>query len=133
MRTLFLLTMAMLGNTAAAAPVPKELRHPVSIVGLWKLESFTTGGDASEVVATETEWKIDKNFVFTRNLIRTQLKIDVATKEIDWCMGESTLCGRYEVSGDQLTICLSNKNLPRQTTLVPNPNNFVWVLRRIEK
>ena len=131
MRTL--LSLALFCTSATAAPVPKELKKQGSIVGVWKLESFTTGGDASEVVASETEWKIDKNFVFSRNLIRTQLKIDAVTEEIDWSMGESTLYGRYEIRGDQLTICLSKKNLPRQTTCVANPNNFVWVLRRIEK
>ncbi len=125
--------LAMLCTSATAAPVPKELKKQGSIVGVWKIESFSTGGVANEVGDTETEWTIDENFALTHNSIRTQLKIDTVTKEIDWCMGISILCGRYEVRGDRLTICLSKKNLARQTTLVPNPSNFVWVLRRAEK
>ncbi len=130
MRTLFLL--ALLCTSATAAPVPKEVKKQERLVGAWKLESVTFGGVANEVGATETEWKIDENFALTHNYIQTQLKIDTVTKEIDWSMGESILRGRYEVSGDQLTICLSKKNLPRATTFVPNEKNFVWVLRRAE-
>jgi hypothetical protein len=39
MRTLCLLTL--LCTSASAAPVPKELKNQGSIVGKWKLESFT--------------------------------------------------------------------------------------------
>ena len=131
MRTLYLLTMALLCKSATAAPVPKELRKCREIVGVWKLESATLTGVAND--ASETDWAISENFVLTLSGRRTQLKIDTATKEIDWSMGESILYGRYEVSGDQLTISLSKKNLPRATSLEPNKQNYVWVLRRAEK
>ncbi len=138
MRTLFLLSL-LLCTTATAAPVPKELKKQGSIVGEWKLESVTVGGTASSVGPDDTDWKIDENFALTRsNSTKSrpwgnQLKIDTATKELDWPSGIVTFLGRYEVSGDQLTICLGLKNLPRPTNCEPNAGNFVWVLRRAQK
>lgn len=138
MRTLCLLTL--LCSAASAAPIPKELKKRDGIVGVWKLESIKIFGKASSVDANETEWTIEENFALTRSgsqkgpqhqIRLTQLKIDTATKAVDW--PKSEFLGRYEVSGDQLTICLSMPDNPRPTTLEPNANNYVWVLRRVDK
>ena len=140
MRTPFLLAMALLCSSATAAPVPKELKKRDRIVGLWKLQSATLRGLPSEVGANDTDWMIDENFGLTRSgnyevaklsTLPTQLKIDTAPNEIDW--PESTFLGRYEIRGDRLTICLNEKGLPRPNTFVPNTQNFVWILRRVEK
>lgn len=141
MRTLFSLTVLLFCTSANAAPVPKELKKQGSIAGVWKLESVTFCGLAMEVGADDvTDWRFDENFAFTRRgrqedpQMPTQLKIDTTTKEIDWPMGESTLLGRYEVSGDRLTICLGTADHPpRPTGVEPNENNIVFVIRRAEK
>ena len=137
MRTLLLLAMALLGTSATAAPVPKELKKQQgSIVGFWKLESAVIFGTAC-VDADETDWTFDENSTLTRSNSQNgpqtrlvQLRIDTMTKEIDW--PKLTFLGRYEVSGDRLTICVGTGNL-RPTTLEPNEDNYLWVLRRAEK
>ena len=141
MRTLFLLTMALLGTSAIAAPVPKELKkQQVSIVGVWKLESVMISGTAITVSADDTVWAIDENFTLIRSSglkesaqNKTQLKFDTTTNELDWPVDGSVLLGRSEVSGDKLTISLGMKNLPRPAKLEPNAQNYVWILRRAEK
>ena len=140
MRTLSFLTMAMLCSSATAAPVPKELKNPERIVGMWKLESHTSGG-TENADPWDTDWTIDENYILTRRScskkvlhIPNRLKVGAATGEIDWPTPVSTMyLGRYEVNGDQLTICLSMVGLPRPTGIQPNEKNIVWVLRRVEK
>ena len=136
MRTLCLLMMALLGTSATAAPVPKELKKQGSIVGRWKLESATIGGVPPTVPSSETYWTIDKNFglKYHAQTPAIQLKIDPTTNEIDLPSDESSFLGLYKVQGNELTIvCVSGMNLPRPKTFEPNADNYVWVLRRAEK
>ena len=139
MRTLFLLTMVLVGSSATAAPVPKEVKKQEVLVGLWKLESVSIGGKADTVGANDTDWIFDENFALGRTgkqkgpYVSTKLKIDPVTKDLDWPGPGLPYLGRYEISGDRLTICLSMPNIARPVDLKPNATNFVWVLRRAEK
>ena len=139
MRTHFLLTVALLCSSATAAPVPKELKKQGSIVGRWNLESRTIRGRPFSLDDdVQPYWTIDEKFALTSGDKKgpsgvTQLKIDTATKELDWPTAASSLLGRYDVCEGRLTICLSEANLPRPTTLEPNENFLVYVLRRAEK
>ena len=138
MRTLFLL--ALFSAAATAAPVPKEIRKQEKLAGLWKLESVTISGMASTVGANDTDWTFGENATLIRSSSqkeaaqnKIQLTIDTTTKELEWPSGGSPYLGRYEISGDRLTICLSMQNVPRPVKLEPNAQNYVWVLRRAEK
>ena len=139
MRTLFLLAMSLLCSVAAAAPVPKELKKQEKLVGLWKVESVKIGGMDSNVGANDTDWSIDETFTLIRSgtlkaaIPTIELKVNTATKELDWPSGGQLYLGRYEISGDRLTICLSMQNFPRPAKLEPNAQNYVWVLRRTQK
>jgi hypothetical protein len=123
MRTLCLLTL--LCTSATAAPVLKELKKRGSSCGLWKIESVTHCGRASNVDADESDRRIDETFAISIGGSQTQLKINTVTKEIDCSMGDLILCGRYEVRGVRLTICLCRPGFPRPTTLEPNATNYV--------
>ena len=133
-----LLLLALFCTSAAAAPVPKDVNKE-RLVGLWKVKSVTLNGEAQKVNFNDTNWTFDENFALTRagtltgTHHPTQLKVDATTRELDWPVGSDMWLGRYEVKGDQLTICLSTKNRPRPTTLEPDVNNYVWVLNRGDK
>jgi uncharacterized protein (TIGR03067 family) len=140
MRTLLIL--AFLCAATTAAPVPKELKKR-DVEGTWKVETLTLYGDAVSLAGVDY-WTIEDGGVLRQHqdlstplrystpLVFRKLSFDAKAKSVDYRYGETTLLGRYELSGDSLKICCSERGVERPKSLEASKTTYVWTFKRVE-
>ncbi len=152
-----LLSLLFLGATAAAAPVPKELRRD-PLVGQWDLRTVTFDRELIDRSSDGVVWNIDGVHALTVSVAKpagevpvaavkaplgwvmssngpdsVQLRFDTAHSNVEHGAGDQTRAGKYRLDGDTLTICLGFPGRPQPNTVDDPENAMVWTLKRAAK
>ena len=153
-----LIVLAAFCWSAVAAPLPKEVKRGDPFAGTWKLAKTVINGRPYKDTEHDVFWMIDEKHEVTLNVTAkkdapppapkpmpigwvmttaaptsTQLQFDTARHEIDYKCGDNVQPGRYEVSGDTLTIVLSLPGSTRPGTVRDTENTRSWMLERVAK
>ncbi len=152
-----LLILFVLGTTAVAAPVPKELKRD-PLVGKWNLRTMTFDKESIDRTSDGVVWNIDVVHALTVSVDKSaaevpvaavraplgwvltsngpssaQLRFDSAHSNIEHGTGHLASAGTYSLDGDTLTICLGFPGRPRPNTIDDSEQAMVWILKRVAK
>ena len=137
MRTL--LAFTLLGVSALAAPVPKELKRS-KIDGPWKVESLQLFGNAPAFDENDCYWTIGEDGALTRRGIlnkdvpvasTVRLTFDFATNDFEYRDPSTVFLGKFELSGDTLKLCLAKQGGERPSAVAPGASTYLWTLKRL--